>query len=194
MQVSVNLKAEYQNLFNWKSLDTCISITTLSSSLNQTLADMFKGVTCNDSTLNSSILKSLFIHDRYENCSTGKVIYNVTKDAEGQNELYCGNILLSHISLNIFVIISFLKSFNVYAIVFYFWYCEFIWITFFSIYWAISFFINSMWRFRNNWVNSTHDYNRINISDNYPGKFYIWNRCKVKCNLRLFKHNDTYHI
>ncbi|XP_052712077.1 uncharacterized protein LOC128186318 isoform X1 [Crassostrea angulata] len=88
-QVSVNLKAEYQHFFNWKSLDTCISITTLSNSLNQTLADMFKGVTCNDSTLNSSILKSLFIHDRYENCSTGKVIYNVTKDAEGQNELYC---------------------------------------------------------------------------------------------------------
>nr|XP_034332890.1 uncharacterized protein LOC117691279 [Crassostrea gigas] len=50
---------------------------------------MFKGVTCNDSTLNSSILKSLFIHDRYENCSTGKVIYNVTRDTEGRTELYC---------------------------------------------------------------------------------------------------------
>lgn len=74
---------------------------------------MFKGVTCNDSTLNSSILKSLFIHDRYENCSTGKVIYNVTRDTEGRTELYCGNILLSHISLNILVIIiKFLKLFQ----------------------------------------------------------------------------------
>ncbi|XP_065928194.1 uncharacterized protein [Magallana gigas] len=88
-QVSVNLTAEYHNFSNWNILDICISKTTLSSSLNQTLADMFKGVTCNDSTLNSSILKSLFIHDRYENCSTGKVIDNVTRDTEGRTELYC---------------------------------------------------------------------------------------------------------
>lgn len=120
MQVSVSITAEYHNFSKWKILDLCISKTILSSSLNQTLAGMFKGITCNDSTLNSSIPKSLSIHDRYEDCSTGTVIYNVTMDIEGQYVLYCGNILLSHIYLNI---LSFLNCFNVYAIVSYLWYC-----------------------------------------------------------------------
>lgn len=62
---------------------------------------MFKKVRCNDSTLNNTVHTALFIQNRSEYFSTGTVIYNVTTDIKRKFERYCGNISLSHISLNI---------------------------------------------------------------------------------------------